>query len=557
MNKTKQRLGMAGIIIVILLIVGGSLYAYFATRKETTEEQEAMTRGGNGQQFAGMGDMVTVAGTTAIGMDAVIFDIDFLENASLYVEEVYLSNGDTVEAGDKVFKLTGDSIADAREELQNTAKNAELSYRSSVITTNQSRIQAKYTYETALLEAEQAEQVYNDTVAEQQASLDKTKAAYEDAQTAYNEFYEIIVNNSLRELYEVDEKKAAYEETHELYTAKVAEWEVTEEELENLSQETVAQKSGGMQQNKGMDKDTAYRNSIIKTVQLLKEADDEAQKEYEQAESDYKKALETAELDLKTLLNQYETAREDYEDANLLFQKQSASAKTTYELAVAKKETAKTDYDTTLTGLNESLEKLKDAKEEADENLALFEELVGDGYFYTTEAGTILMTRVSENQALAGDDMLFAYSNPAEVTVSVSVSQDDIAKLAVGDTATVMISEAGNYTGTITTINPVAASDSRTAVTYTVQLSIEGDVSAIEANQTANVIFGEVQMPKNGGGRGERPQGTGRPEGMERPEGAESFGRMGEFEGAESSGGMERPSGFGNRQQTQGGAGNE
>lgn len=549
MDKKKQRLGMAGIILVILFVVGGSLYAFFMTRKGGTTEQGEMPKGEKGQ-FSGREGKVTASGTTAIGMDAVTFDIDFLEETSLYVEEVYLSNGDEVKAGEKILKLTDESVKDAREELQNTAKDAELSYRSSVITTNQSKIQAKYTYEIAMLEAKQAEQIYNDTIAELQADVDEAKRTYDEAQEAYNELYDAIANNTLREKYEVDEKKAAYEEAHELYITKVAYWEVTEEELasntssdQSMTNDTQtgtstqsaggrmqgtaggAQGAGGMQMGKGVDQqaaaDAAYRKSVLKTIQLLKDEEEEAEKEYEQAQSDYEDALESAELDLKTLLNKLETAREDLEDASLEFQKGSASAKTTYQLATATQEIAQTDYETTLTSLDESLEKLQDEKEDADENLALFEELVGDGYFYTTEAGTILMIRAQEGQALAGDDMLFAYSNPAEISVSVSVSQEDIAELAVGDTATVMISDVGNYTGTITTINPVASSDSRASVSYTVQLAMEGDVSGIEANLSATVIFGEFEMeiPQNTGKPGEMPEGMEAPEGMEMPEG--------------------------------------
>ena len=142
MNKTKQRLGTAGIILILLLVAGGSLYAFFMTREKMTENQEEMVRG-EGERFSGMDGMVTASGTTSIGMDAVTFAIDFLEETSLYVEEVYASNGDNVEVGAKLLKLTDESVEEAREELKNTAKDAELSYRSSVITTNQSKIQAK------------------------------------------------------------------------------------------------------------------------------------------------------------------------------------------------------------------------------------------------------------------------------------------------------------------------------------------------------------------------------------------------------------------------------
>lgn len=533
MDKKKQRLGTAGIILILLLVAGGSLYAFFMTREEITEQQEEMPRG-NGERFSGMDSMVSASGTTSIGMDAVTFAIDFLEETSLYVEEVYASNGDTVEAGSKLFKLTEESVEDAREELQNTAKEAELSYRSSVITTNQSKIQAKYTYEKAMLEASQAAQVYEDTVAELQAKVDKAKSAYEDAQEAYDELYDAVTNNTLREMYEVDEKKAAYQEAHEMYIKMVAESDISEEEMASASSDeqgvsggtTATQNAGGAQMGKGMDKEAAYKKSVIKTIQLLKEEDQEAEQAYEQAQSDYEDALESAELDLKTLLNKLESAREDYEEATLTFQKESTSAKTTYELATAKQGTAQTDYDTTLTSLEEALEKLQDAKKEADENLALFEALVGDGYYYIEEAGTILMIRATEGQALAGDDMIFAYSNPAEISVSVSVSQDDIAELSVGDTATVMISDVGNYTGTITMINPVASSDSRTSVSYTVELALEGDVSGLEANLSATVIFGEMEMPQEMGKPGERPEGMEMPEGMERPSNMENGQQM-------------------------------
>lgn len=518
MNKKEQRLGMVAMILLILFIAGGSLCAFFITRKEATTEQEKMPKGKK-EQFSGVEGIISASGTTAIGMDAVTFDIDFLEETSLYVEEVYFSNGDEVEAGTKLFKLTEESVEDARGELQNAAKDAELSYRSSVITTHQSKIQAKYTYEAALLEAQQAEQVYTDTLEQLQTSVDKAKSVYDEAREAYDELYDAVSNNTLREEYEVDEKKAAYDEAHELYVTKVAYWEVTAEEMKSSSSDSgtaaMAQGAasvpgtGGMQM--GIDREAAAsaadRKWILKTVQLLKEEEEENKQEYEQAQSDYEDALESAELDLKMLLNKLETAREDYEEAELECQKNSTSAKTAYELSLAKQETAQTDYDTTITSLDEALEKLQDTKEKADKNLSLFEKLIGDGYFYTTEAGTILMIRVTKGQALAGDDILFAYSNPAEISVSVSVAQDDIAELAVGDTATIMISNVGNYTGTIITINPIASSDSRTSVSYTVQLAIEGDVSVIEANLSATVIFGEMEIPQDMDNSSEKTKG--------------------------------------------------
>ena len=529
-KEKKKRVGRKKLVVTVIGVgmvltaagVAGTIY-YRQTQSGTTQE--------NGGQWGHQGGMnmndnlVTASGTTSIGVDAVTFAIDFLEDTSLYVEEVYVSSGDEVEAGTKYLKFTDDSIEDARSELESTVRETQIAYRSGVITTQESKIEAKYTYQQALLDAQQAQQVYEDTLASLQATLDAAEDEYTQAQDDYNEYLYKVENNTFSEDYEIETKKTAYEEAYDLYVDRVEYWELTEDELDSLdsssasmsgnstttvstgttnSTDTTSSDSsgqggaGGMMGGNGSSQAAAReeqeakadRQWILKTVALLKERMEEAEEDYEQAKEDYEDEIDGAELKLQKLLNTYESKREAYEAAQITYQKESLSAKTTYETTLAKGQTAQNDYDTQLTSLSESLEKLADAKEEAQDNLVLFESLIGDGYLYTDEAGTILMSRAEEGEVLTGGDIIFAYSNPDKITVSVAVSQDSIAQLSVGESAMVMISDYGNYSGVIETINPVASSDSRTSVTYTVEVALDGDVSALSANLTATVIFG-------------------------------------------------------------------
>ncbi len=519
-------------------------------------------------------------------MNAVAFDIDFLEDANLYVEEVYLSNGDSVQAGDKYLKFTDASIADARTELEEAALSAELAYRSGILSDGESKLQAKYEYDTAMLEAQYAQQVYEDTLAQLEADYAQAKKEYDAAQQEYDDYLEKVQNNSFYEEYDIENLKKAYEEAYDLYIDRKEYYEVSDDELKNNSNNnnnngnnsgggsnsaesmepaalmTLSGSAGGTGDGKESEsqkteteeptktEDTAQtepttdtdttdnpetdtdtdatdnpeteqkpsapnggerpkgfgdaarqeeqnakkdREWIVKTVSLLEQETQDAKTAYTTALEEYENEISSAELNLQKLLNQLETAREDYTDADVSYQKQTLSAKTAYELSVAKGQTAQNDYQTQLTGLADSLEKLQDKKEEAAGNLALFEELVGDGYLYTREGGTVLMLMAQEGRSLAGGSMIFAYSNPKQLSVSVSVSQNDIAKLSVGETATVLLEEHGGYSGIIETINPVSASNSRTSVTYTVTVNLQGDVSGLEANLTANVIFGETE----------------------------------------------------------------
>ena len=544
-KEKKTRVGRKKLVVTAIGVgavlvaagVAGTMY-YRQTQSSTTQENGGLWGHQNGKNMNE--NLVTASGTTSIGVDAVTFAIDFLEDTSLYVEEVYVSSGDEVEAGTQYLKFTDDSIEEARSELETTAKEAEISYRSGVITTQESKIEAKYTYQQALLDAQQAQQVYEDALAAAQATLDAAEETYTEAQDDYNEYLYKVENNTFYEDYEVEEKKTAYEEAYDLYVNRVAYWELTEDELDSLdsssssmtgsstttvSTSTTASDSsatasggqgdasaaggmmGGGSSAASQEEQAAKadRQWILKTVALLEERMDEAEDEYEQAKKDYEDEIDGAELKLQKLLNTYESEREAYEAAQIAYQKEILSAKTTYETTLAKGQTAQNDYDTQLTSLSESLEKLADAKQEAEENHALFESLIGDGYLYTQEAGTILMSRAEEGETLAGGDIVFAYSNPEKITVSVAVSQDSIAQLSVGESAMVMISDYGNYNGVIESIDPVSSSDSRTSVTYTVEVALDGDVSDLSANLTATVIFGmdadnvqndEAQQPR-------------------------------------------------------------
>ena len=207
---------------------------------------------------------------------------------------------------------------------------------------------------------------------------------------------------------------------------------------------------------------------------------------------EYEEALEDAEMNLRLLQNEMKSAQESLVEAQVKYEKQSLSAKTTYETAKVKGQTAQDEYDTQITSLQESLDKLLDAKEEAEENLALFEETVGDGYLYTLEAGTVLMVMAQEEAALTGGSMIMAFSNQDEVTISVSVPQESIDSITVGEEVTVIISDTENsyYSGEVTMINPIASSDSRTSVNYTVEVALTGDLTGLSSNLTATVLFG-------------------------------------------------------------------
>ena len=172
----------------------------------------------------------------------------------------------------------------------------------------------------------------------------------------------------------------------------------------------------------------------------------------------------------------YEEALENYEDAKAT--------------AVASYAQAQDTYQTEIDRINDEISVALNAKEEADENLREFEETIGDGYLYTTSAGTVMMVNAREETSLSKDGMVLAYSNPDTVTVTASVGQEDIASVGIGDKAVVAVSDYGIFDASVSSVDPVSASSSRSSVTYSVVVELTGDVSGLSQNLSANVYFG-------------------------------------------------------------------
>lgn len=473
----KQSWKIVSIVTALILAAAGSLWYFCAVRPSRKEMLSGNTDTGEQASSNDSDNIVTATGVTETGIDPVTFAIDFLENTSLCVEDVYLSGGDTVTAGEAYIKFTNDSIEKARAELEKAVQNTELAYRSKVITNEEDKIQAKYTYDTALLEAKYAPQIYQDTLTQLEMQLLKAEKDFEEAQKEYNEYYNSVVNNTFYEDYQIEKLKKAYDDAYDLFASRRTYWEVTQEELNALTDTQRSQEA------------LSDRQWIIRTAALLKEEMTDAQEEYEQARQAYQREIEGAELKLQKLLNQFERAQQNLIDAQLAREKGSLHAKTIYEMAIAKGQVAESDHNVCLMSLDSELEHLKDAWDKALENQAFFEELVGDGYLYAERAGTVSAIDVERGQAFTGGEPILAYSNPEELSVAVIMPKSNAKTLVVGEKANVTTADNGSFDGIVETIQPITLAGEKTSVHSMVIVSITGDISMIGPDRTVSVIF--------------------------------------------------------------------
>ena len=530
-KKNKSKGHKKWIIVALVLVLtlgGGSVAAVVILHKDNSQSEFSLPVNMAGLTFTE--DMIAASGVTNVGITEETFDVENLATG-LEIEEVYAVSGEEVSAGDKILKLTEDSVEEARKELERALEDAELAYRTGAIEYEQNLIAAEYTKDSTVLTGQQAKEVYDETVAGLQSAVTKAEEELQDAEDDIAEYESYVNDGSYKSYFKVDEYQAIYDENLKALTDKMDEWGVSWSQVTGGNGGSV--QIGGDVSGNNAQGGSTYVSTLSSLYSILEQnlKDlDEAQEKYEDALTNAAFELQTLQLKLPSLQQAVTEAKENYEI-------QLAQAKLTYETSLSSAERAESDYNTTVEKAQSDLAALQSTYEDAKTNLELFESSVGDGYFYASEDGTILRTMVRAEQDLTSDAVVFAYSNPKELTVTVSVEQSDIAKLTVGDSAYVQSSAGSGFTGVITAIDPVSSSSSRTSVTYsvTVQITAEDEENSLSADESVTVVFGmtdeemeQLQQsmqgsPGNGSGDDAMPQGGpgGAPGSGEKPENGE------------------------------------
>ena len=488
-NKKARKKWIITALILVLALSGGSMATVMILHKNSSRSEFTLQDNLAGLNFTE--DMIAASGVTNVGITEETFDVENLTTV-LEIEEVYAASGEEVTAGDKILKLTEDSVEEARKELERALEDAELAYRTGAIEYEQDLITAEYTRDSAILTGQQAKEVYDETVASLQSAVTRAEEELQDAEDDIAEYESYVNDGSYKSYFRVDEYQAIYDENLKALTDKMDEWGISWSQVTGSgggsTQLSVDVSGNNAQPQSGGTSNASILASLYSILEQNLKDLEEAEDKYEDALTNAAFELQTLQLKLPSLQQAVTEAKEDYEI-------QLAQAKLTYETSLSGAERAESDYNTTVEKAKSDLAALKSTYEDAKENLELFESSVGDGYFYASEDGTILRTMVRAEQALTSDAVVFVYSNPKELTVTVSVDQSDITKLTVGDSAYVQSSAGSGYTGVITAIDPVSSSDSRTSVTYsvTVQINVEDEEDSLSANESVTVVFGMTE----------------------------------------------------------------
>mgnify|MGYP004492680375 CR=1 FL=1 len=219
--RKKNKKWIIIVLVLVLTLGGGSVAAVVILHRNSNRSEFSMPGNMAGLTFTE--DMIAASGVTNVGITEASFDVENL-TTELEIEEVYAVSGEEVTAGDKILKLTEDSVEEARKELERALEDAELAYRTGAIEYEQNLITAEYTRDSAILTGQQAKDVYDETVASLQSAVTRAEEELQDAEDDIAEYESYVNDGSYKSYFKVDEYQAIYDENLKALTDKLDEW---------------------------------------------------------------------------------------------------------------------------------------------------------------------------------------------------------------------------------------------------------------------------------------------------------------------------------------------
>lgn len=169
---------------------------------------------------------------------------------------------------------------------------------------------------------------------------------------------------------------------------------------------------------------------------------------------------------------------------------QTVEAQQKYQEAMLKYNNADNLYQIDTGSVDSDVSDVQDSYEEAQEALDNFNALIGDGVIYSQYEGTVSSLGYSEGDTLSASTDVAVFADASEITMTVSVSQEDISAVKVGDTVEIALTayEDKTYEGQVKTADTSSSSGTAT-VSYNVTVVFTGDVSDVYQDMTGNVTF--------------------------------------------------------------------
>lgn len=396
-----------------------------------------------------------------------------VSDSDLVIKKVCVTSGQNVKKGDIILKLTKKSVSNVRKLYKDAVSSAELSLKEAKIDRDSDKLTAEYEYKERIAAGKSAKTTYN-------ATLQSLDSAVTTAQNNYNTAVSGIktLPSKIKKL-EKKIKKAGGSTS--VYKSTSTGNSNAEQKAITGSDAASNGMAGGMENDDNKNTVTGSSSEATGTSNSSQNSSSTVTILQQQLAS-YKQQLSEYKSELTNLKSQLKAAKKARKTGKV-------SAKKTYDAAMLQYSNAKTLYNVAMDGIDDDVKEAQETLKEAKKALKTFEKYAGTGVIKAECSGTVTSVGYEDGKTLSTNTDIATYMNADAVTISVSVAQDDISEIEVGDNVNINLSayEDKTFHGKVTSISTTSSGTS--TVSYPVVVTMTGDVSSIYSGMSGEVTF--------------------------------------------------------------------
>lgn len=476
----KKLLAAALIAAAVVVTAAGSLICVYHTEKENGQQAAAMQKGQQGTREQKTGT-VTAEGSISVGTISQTFEMDLSEftggtgssfsfgdgmmfpqmnmgggtgnsgtdsadSRNLTVEEIYVKVGEEVSEGTPILKVTENTLTQIRTSLEEDAADAKT--------------------------------VYNQLLTQEELTLKEAQAQQKENQL-YGTYADTEYNLAVQELQDaVTELTQKQEEAQEKITE-------AQEELAELQESLAAQQK------------------VLENAVYIVEYEDRLTNTYSWLSG--VNAREDAETVISNLETQIENTQEEIlsqEEEMASLSTQLVSAQKALEIGIVEAESTRTKrqleyesaqeiYDVTTQLAEFEAEAAKEEYELAAEKLTQLDSYLAEGVLCADGSGVVTEISVSVGDSLSEGTQLLSRNSYEDVTITVTLEEDDMETAALNSRAEVYVSAFPDETleGKVTEIGDAQIDSDTNKTTYQVTVTILENGAKLYEGMTAEVTF--------------------------------------------------------------------
>ena len=367
------------------------------------------------------------------------------QSADVIAEEIMVSVGQKVQAGDLLVTLTEDSVKEIRGQLETDLAEAQNDLSSIESSQRSSKLEAQQNYDSSVLYGKFAQIEYEEAIEQaedQVAELEESLVATQEEITDYEEKLEYT--------------KTQYTEAV-LYCTNITE---TVDQIDQYS-------------------DPSWFATLEATRIEAQETVYSLEDDIEQMES----SLEKCQEQLENTSSQLEQAKRNLEQTKL-------TAKRDYDLRILASNTAQESYDISIGYLEQEASKQQKAYDSAREKMDAFEDAITNNGIYAKDSGVITEISIEAGDSITtGTELLTMYSGNASLTVSLEesdakhVTMDSVVKISL------LPYPEQIFTATVSEISDAQYDSSTGTSYYDITVELDGSQADFYQGMTGDVTF--------------------------------------------------------------------